>query len=106
MLPATIRIRKTARWQRRLDDRILEQLRDQSISTAKQIAIRDGIYATESQVQDRGKVLADANLVAFLTADCDFVELTTEGGQYLEGEIDVELYPYPRHPRAIEEPKP
>ena len=95
-------IRKTARWQRCLDDRILEQLRDQSVSTAKQIAIRDGIDATESQVQDRCKVLADADLVAFLTEDCDFVELTTEGEQYLEGEVDVELYPYPRHPKTME----
>ena len=95
-------IRKTARWQQCLDDRILEQLRDQSISTAKQIAIRDGIHATESQVQDRCKVLADADLVGFLTEDCDFVELTTEGEQYLEGEVDVELYPYPRHPKAME----
>lgn len=95
-------IRKTARWQWCLDDRILEHLRDDSLSTAKQIAIRDGIHATESQVQDRCKVLADAGLVAFLSEDCDFVELTTEGQQYLEGEIDVELYPYPRHPKAIE----
>lgn len=95
-------IRKTARWQQCLDDRILEQLRDQSVSTAKQIAICDEIHATESQVQDRCKVLADADLVGFLTEDCDFVELTTEGEQYLEGEIDVELYPYPRHPKAME----
>lgn len=95
-------IRKTARWQWCLDDRILEVLRDDSVSTAKQIAIRDGIHATESQVLDRCKVLADADLVAFLTEDCDFVELTTEGEQYLEGEVDVELYPYPRHPKAME----
>jgi hypothetical protein len=95
-------IRKTARWQWSLDDRILEHLRDDSVSTAKQIAIRDGIHATESQVQDRCKVLADADLVAFVTEDCDLVELTTEGEQYLDGEIDVELYPYPRHPKAME----
>ncbi|KAA9408444.1 hypothetical protein EGO51_01080 [Haloarcula hispanica] len=95
-------IRKTARWQRSIDDRILEHLQDDSVSTAKQMAIRDNIHATEAQVQDRCRVLADADLVAFLTEDQDFVELTTEGEQYLKGEIDVELYPYPRHPKAME----
>jgi len=95
-------IRKTARWQKCIDDRILEHLRDDSISTAKQIAIRDGVHATETQVQERCRVLADAELVAFVTEDQDFVELTTKGKQYLQGEVDVELYPYPRHPRAIE----
>lgn len=95
-------IRKTARWQWCLDDRILEHLQDDSLSTAKQIAIRNGIHATESQVQERCKVLADTDLVAFLSEDCRFVELTTEGEQYLEGDIDVELYPYPRHPKAME----
>jgi hypothetical protein len=96
-------IRKTAQWQWCLDDRILEHLRDDSVSTARQIAIRDGIHATEAQVQERCYVLADAGLVAFLTDDHDFVELTTKGEQYLDGEVDVELYPYPRHPKIVEE---
>ena len=95
-------IRKTARWQQCIDDRILEYLRDNSLSTAKQIAIQDNIHATEAQVQERCRVLADADLVAFLTEDQDFVDLTTEGQQYLEGEIDIELYPYPRHPKLME----
>ncbi|WP_336358649.1 hypothetical protein [Haloarcula sp. CGMCC 1.6347] len=95
-------IRKTARWQWSIDDRILEYLRDNSVSTAEQMASRDTIHATKAQVQDRCLVLADADLIAFLTEDQDFVELTTEGEQYLEGEIDVELYPYPRHPKAME----
>ncbi|GGM37215.1 hypothetical protein [Haloarcula argentinensis] len=93
-------IRKTARWQRSIDDRILEHLRDDSVSTARQMTIRDNTHATEAQVQDRCRVLTDADLVAFLTENQDFVELTTEGEQYLE--VDVELYPYPRHPKAME----
>jgi len=95
-------IRKTARWQQCIDDRILEHLRDDSWSTANQIALQDGIHATEAQVQERCRVLADADLVAFLTEDQDLVELTTEGEQYLKGEVDVELYPRPRHPRLME----
>jgi hypothetical protein len=96
-------IRKTARWQKCIDDRILEHLRDDSWSTASQMAFRGGIHATETQVQERCRVLADADLVGFLTEDQDLVELTTKGEQYLDGEVDVELYPYPRHPRQMEE---
>ncbi|MFC6973468.1 hypothetical protein ACFQL1_20430 [Halomicroarcula sp. GCM10025709] len=66
------------------------------------MAVRDGIHATETQVQERCRVLADADLVAFLTEDQDLVELTTKGEQYLDGEVDVELYPYPRHPKMME----
>lgn len=95
-------IRKTARWQQCIDDRILEHLRDESWSSASRIALQDGIHATEAQVHDRYRVLADADLVAFLSEDQDYIELTTEGIQYLKGEIDVELYPRPRHPNLME----
>ena len=95
-------IRKTARWQQCIDDRILEHLRDESWSTARQMSIMDGIHATEAQVQERCRVLADADLVAFLTDRQDMVELTTMGEQYLDGEVDVELYPRPRHPSSWE----
>jgi hypothetical protein len=95
-------MRKTARWQKRLDDRILEYLRDESLGTAKQIARCQGVHATENQAQERLQVLADANLLGFITRDCDYAELDTRGRLYLEGEIDVELGQDPRHPRAFE----
>jgi hypothetical protein len=60
-----------------------------------------GIHATEAQVRERCYVLADADLVAFLTKDADMVEITTLGQQYLDGEADLDLYPPPRSPRAI-----
>lgn len=61
-----------------------------------------GFHATESQIQERCRVLADVDLVEFLTEDMDLVELTKEGQRYLDGEIDVELYPRPRHPQVLE----
>lgn len=61
-----------------------------------------GFHATESQIRERCRVLADVDLVGFLTDDMDLVELRTRGMQYLEGEIDVELYPRPRHPKVLE----
>ncbi len=95
-------IRKTARWQQCIDDRILEHLRDENHSTATQMSIMDGIHATENQIQERCRVLADADLVYFLTDRQDMVGLTTMGEQYLNGEVDVELYPRPRHPNSWE----
>ena len=95
-------IRKTARWQQSIDDRILEHLRDESWSSAGIMSKKSGIHATEAQVRERCRVLADVDLVAFLTDDMDLVELTTTGKQYLDGEVDVELYPRPRHPSDIE----
>ena len=94
-------VRRTARWQWRLDDRILEHLRDESLSTASQMAELSGIHATEVQVQERCRMLADADLVAFLTCDEEYVELTTWGRLYLEGKIDVEHRQWPRHPAAM-----
>jgi len=47
-------------------------------------------------------MLADADLAAFLTEDQELVELTKKGRQYLDGKVDVELYPRPRHPRMLE----
>ncbi len=96
-------IRRTASWQEALDDRILEHLRDEDMSTPSLMSKIAGFHATESQIQERCRVLADADLVGFLTDDMDLVELTTRGQQYLDGEIDVELYPRPRHPRVLEQ---
>lgn len=95
-------IRKTARWQTSLDERILEHLREDSWATPRFIACRKGVHATESQVRDRCRVLADADLVAFLTDHDDLVELTSLGEEYLNGAVDVALHPTPRHPRRLE----
>ncbi|WP_135365883.1 hypothetical protein [Halosimplex halophilum] len=94
-------IRRTAQWQRSIDERILEYLRDESWSTPRYMAKIPGIHATRAQVRERCYVLADAELVAFLTEDAELVEITTAGKQYLDGEIDMELHPTPRHPQSI-----
>lgn len=60
------------------------------------------IYATEAQVRERCRILADVDLVSFLTEDMDLVGLTTWGSRYLDCEVDVELYPTPRHPKVLE----
>jgi hypothetical protein len=95
-------IRKTARWQRTLDERILEHLADEPWSTPELMELVEGIDATSAQIRDRCRVLADADLVAIYEDEGWNTELTTLGELYLKGEADIELYPRPRHPRTLE----
>ena len=94
-------IRRTARWQHCVDDRILEYLQEESYGTAREIANKQGVHATEVQVQERCRLLADVDLVEFLTEDEEIVELTIRGKEYLSGDIDIDLYPRPRHPTVL-----
>lgn len=95
-------IRKTARWQQTLDERILEHLADEPWSTPELMELVDRINAKPAQIRDRCRVLADADLVAIHLDQGWIVELTTLGQLYLDGEADIELYPRPRHPRILE----
>jgi len=96
-------IRKTAKWQRALDERILEHLDDEPWSTPELMELVEGIDATAAQIRDRCRVLADAELVAIYKKNEWNVELTTLGQLYLIGEADINLYPRPRHPRSLED---
>lgn len=95
-------IRKTARWQQTLDERILEHLADEPWSTPELMELVDGIDATPAQVRDRCCRLADVELLSWRDEDkLDLIEITTEGQLYLAGELDVELYPEPRASRSF-----
>jgi hypothetical protein len=95
-------MRRTARWQRTLDERILEHLYEESWSTPGCMETEPAIDATKAQIRDRCRILADAGLVAVHRDDGWYVELTTLGQQYLEGEADLGLYPRPRPPGVLE----
>jgi hypothetical protein len=95
-------IRKTAKWQQTLDERILEHLDDEPWSTPRMMELVEGIDATTAQVRDRCRVLADVGLVA-IHFDREWnVEITTLGQLYLKGQADIKLHPRPRHPRSLE----
>lgn len=95
-------IRKTAKWQQALDERILEHLDDEPWSTPELMELVEGIDATAAQIRDRCRVLADVELVAVYMDKGWNVEITTLGLLYLNGEADIDLYPRPRHPRILE----
>lgn len=95
-------VRRSARWQTSLDERILEYLRDEPWAAPEEMIQYDPIHATRGQVLERCRVLADADLVDFPMARSDILELTSLGRNHLNGGIDVSLHPQPRHPRRLE----
>jgi hypothetical protein len=95
-------IRKTAKWQQTVDERILEHLNDEPWTTPELMELVEGIDATAVQIRDRCRVLADADLVGIYKNEGWNVELTTLGLLYLKGEADINLYPRPRHPKMLE----
>lgn len=59
------------------------------------MAAPPSIHATERQLRERCCLLFEW----FGEEELDMVDITTEGMLYLDGEIDVELYPSPRESR-------
>jgi len=92
-----------AGWQERLDERILELLDDEPWSTPSIMEVELPLDATEGQIRERCLVLADAELIAIDPGDNWRCELETRGKLYLDGKIDVQLYPSPRSPRMLYE---
>jgi len=80
----------------------MEKLDEHGLFTHFENGSDDGIHTIENQVQERCRVLADADLVPFLTERQQMVGLTTKGQRYLKGEVDAELYPRPRNPSSWE----
>jgi len=83
-----------------LDERILEVLDKEPWSAPELLAVEVPLDATENQVRDRCKRLADAELIDVDIDDGWRVELTGLGKRYLEGETDME---YHRHPRWVKQ---
>lgn len=88
--------RKPARWMCTLDERILEHLGNRSWETPGTISTVPKFNASKSRVEERCEMLAEAGLVAPLYEDTDMYEITSEGEQYLSGELDAGYLPRPK----------
>ena len=95
-------IRRNASWQERLDERNLEHLDENPHSYPEFIVMESCVSATEAQIRDRCKRLADAELIHIDLNDWR-LEICGLGQRYLAGEADVDLYPHPRSVRHIDE---
>lgn len=87
-------IRRTARWQTTIDERLLEHLRDAGETTVAMLGSR--LDLPRGILRDRLRMCAQVELVAVERVDGeDWYDLTYWGQLYLQGEYDVRLYPQP-----------
>jgi len=84
-----------------LDERILELLDEDGLSTAEYIAHEVELFASTGRVRERCYMLADAELIDSLTSDREHWELTWAGEQYLAEELDVREQPTPDLQRLL-----
>jgi len=88
-------IRRTARWQTTVDERLLERLRDAGETTIPLLAT--ALDVPTGILRDRLRMLAQVELVDVERHDGgrEWYDLSYWGKLYLEGDYDVELYPRP-----------
>ena len=85
--------RKSAFWMKQLDERILEHLGREGWATPSIMANTKGFTASEGHIRERCLMLQYAEFIAPITND--MYELTSDGIQYLHGEIDARHRPKP-----------
>jgi hypothetical protein len=91
-------MRKTAKWQQRVDERILEHLRESGVSSPSLMASRPELHASRRRIRERCLVLAHARMIAPLvdlgsySVDTDHFVLTRLGVEYLDGELDARYH--------------
>lgn len=78
-----------------LDERILEHLSEDSWSTPRHMSQAVKLTASRGRVEERCQLLSQVGLVAPIFEDSNMYEITWEGQEYLDGELDVENRPKP-----------
>ncbi|EMA23120.1 hypothetical protein C442_08841 [Haloarcula amylolytica JCM 13557] len=91
--------RKSAFWMKQLDERILEHLDREGWATPSIMAKTKGFSASEGHIRERCLMLQYTGFVAPITSD--MYELTTDGIQYLRGQIDARHRPKPTVERVL-----
>lgn len=93
--------RQSAPWMCPLDERIMEILDREGLSSARLIEDLTSMNASESRARERLELLSQAGLVAPLFEDGRMYELTGEGQRYLEGELDAAKHIDRPNPHAV-----
>ncbi|ELZ14048.1 hypothetical protein C478_07894 [Natrinema thermotolerans DSM 11552] len=87
--------RKPARWMCTLDERILEHLSEDPWSTPRHMSRAVNLTASRGRVEERCQLLSQVGLVAPIFESSNMYEITYDGQEYLDGELDVENRPKP-----------
>jgi len=91
--------RQSARWMKREDDRILEFLRENGLSSHHLISREVFESVSPSHVAERLAILKYAGLV--FRGGWESYELTREGQMYLDGNLDARNQPMPTVDRVL-----
>jgi len=92
-------MRRSAFWMRQLDERILEYLHEEEWGTPEMMEASSDFGVSVGQISERCQMLRFAGLIVPIYDDA--YELTTDGQQYLEGEIDARHRPWPTVDRVL-----
>ncbi len=79
-----------------LDERILEHLEEDSWSTPRYMSKVFKFNASRGRVEERCKKLTQAGLITPIYERANLYAITSEGQQYLRGELDAEHLPKPQ----------
>lgn len=92
--------RNQADWMCTLDERLVERIAEDSLSSARHLNQTLNFNASVGRIKERLAMLTDAGLVAPIYDGADMFEVTGEGQRYLEGDLDAEHLPRP-NPHAV-----
>ena len=87
--------RLPAHWMVMLDERILEYLDSKGLSSPGVMSKEFRFSAKQKRVRERCKVLTYAGLISPLSQEYRVFEITSQGQEYLAGELDARYRPNP-----------
>lgn len=80
------------------DERVIERLGEVDWSTPRLMAQHLRFHASERRLRERCQMLAEAGLIVPVVEGSEMYEITSEGIQYLRGDLDAEHQPRPWPP--------
>jgi hypothetical protein len=81
-----------------LDERIIEYVNESILATPSIMSREIRFNASEARVRERCGILSYVGLIAPLVQGSELYEITTQGKEYLAGELDVA---HQRRPRVV-----
>lgn len=92
-------LRQSAFWMKQLDERILEYIDEHGWATPQMMARDSRFSASAGHIAERCKMLRYIQFIEPIYGDA--YELTTDGAQYLDGQIDARYRAWPSVDRVL-----
>lgn len=92
-------MRQSAFWMKQLDERILEYINEHGWATPSMMARHSRFTASSGHISERCQMLHYIGFIEPIYSDS--YELTTDGKQYLDGQIDARYRAWPTVDRVL-----